>query len=48
MKRLLTWLFNRECKCAYDPIEVMNLRVDPECVKCGKKLSDFEEEAITY
>lgn len=44
MKNLLKKLFKKECKHGFDVLEVANLKLDPACKKCGKKLSEAEKE----
>ncbi len=32
----------KSCKHGFKASEVVNLKIDPTCVKCGKRLSELE------
>ena len=34
----------KKCKCEFDVFDLVDMKTDPECVHCGKKLSEYEEK----
>jgi hypothetical protein len=45
MKKLINWLFGkRKCNHAFEIKYVIDLTKDPNCVKCGRLLSEVKKE----
>ena len=34
----------KKCKCKFNIDDVINLKIDPKCVYCGKHLSEYEKQ----